>query len=849
MLRYIYISILILNCSIAFSQIDESDTLDVSDSLETVIDTTRQVKSDIDAIINYSANDSVVFDLKENKMFLFDQSELTYKDLKLNAGIIVVDRETEVLEAFGIPDTAESGKFVQIPLMYQGNEKYEGSKLTYNFETQQGSISMGFTEADVGYYFGEKIKKVTPEVFFIKNGLYTTAVDREDPEYYFFSPKMKIIPKDKVIAESVSLYIEGVPVFWIPLAVFPNRSGRTSGIITPTFGDDGTYGKYLSKFGYYWATNDYMDLAVTGSWFTRGRVDLAATYRYVLKYHFSGSINGGYSRIRLGEETDTDMQKSDAWAINVAHYQRINPTTSLNGNLSFVSGKDYYNNSTNELSVLLRQNVISDVTLSKYWEATPYSLTLNYYRDQNLETGDIIERIPSLSFTSSESFPFRSNYSTTDDQKLYEYLSYSYNGNFRYDRTKQTLTGSTGQDSTYKDRRLGAQNNLNINFSPKFELFNIKPFFYYTELWYDKSIRKTFNPLDSSVTTEDVKGFRAVRYFRTGVSFNTKFIGIFTPKIFNVTGIRHTITPTISYNYTPDFSDEKYGYWGQYTDASGNTVKYSQFEKEIFGGAPMGETQSLQFGVGNLFEMKTKVNDTTDNRFQLFNIDAKADYNFVADSLKLSELRTDFRTQIGNILNIGGNANFNFYKYDKSVSGRVNEFLWSTERRIFDLTSFNINLSTSFDFDFSNEDEKKKSDTPEDTLKTERKKKKEEKRKDVKYNIPFSGSLNYNYSETRTDPTVIYKSSNISGNISFSPTEKWKFTFRANYDLVNKEISAPYVTAYRDLNSWELNFNWYPTGSYRGFKLEIRIKAPELHDIKVTKEKSDRGFFGDFGSF
>jgi len=161
LLRYVYISILILNCSIAFSQIDESDTLVVSDSLETVIDTTRQVKSDIDAIINYSANDSIVFDLKGNKMFLFDQSELTYKDLKLNAGIIIVDRETEVLEAFGVPDTAGSGKFVQIPLMYQGNEKYEGSKLTYSFETQQGSISMGFTEAEVGYYLGEKIKKVT----------------------------------------------------------------------------------------------------------------------------------------------------------------------------------------------------------------------------------------------------------------------------------------------------------------------------------------------------------------------------------------------------------------------------------------------------------------------------------------------------------------------------------------------------------------------------------------------------------------------------------------------------------------------------------------------------------------
>ena len=352
MLKYLFILLISFYSSFSLSQVNESDTLDVSDSLEYVIDTTRQVKSDIDDVIDYSANDSVVFDLKENKMFLFDQSELIYKDLKLNAGIIVVDRETEFLEAFGIPDSAKSGKFVQVPLMYQGNEKYEGAKLTYNFKTQQGSVSMGFTDADVGYYFGEKIKKVTPEVYFIKNGLYTTSTDREDPEYYFFSPKMKIIPKDKVIAQSVFLYIEGVPVFWIPLAVFPNKSGRSSGIITPTYGDDATYGMYFSNFGYFWATNDYVDLALTGSWFAKGRVDLSSRFRYMLKYNYSGSVEGGYSRIRLGEEDDADRQVSDEWAIKIRHDQQINPTTSVAGDLSFVSGKSYYNNSTNQLSEL-----------------------------------------------------------------------------------------------------------------------------------------------------------------------------------------------------------------------------------------------------------------------------------------------------------------------------------------------------------------------------------------------------------------------------------------------------------------------------------------------------------------
>jgi hypothetical protein len=64
--------------------------------------------------------------------------------------------------------------------------------------------------------------------------------------------------------------------------------------------------------------------------------------------------------------------------------------------------------------------------------------------------------------------------------------------------------------------------------------------------------------------------------------------------------------------------------------------------------------------------------------------------------------------------------------------------------------------------------------------------------------------------------------------------------------LVNNQVSAPYITAYRDLNSWEMNFNWYPTGYFRGFRLEIRIKAPQLNDIKVTKQTSGRGVYGTF---
>ena len=816
---------------------------DTSEIRVNTIDTSRQLVTDIDAVINYSAKDSLVYDLKNKKVYLYNEGKLTYKDLKLDAGRITVDQETMILEAYGVPDSLMEGKFVQSPLMFQGNDKYEGAKLSYNFRSQQGNVSMGFSDAEIGYYFGDKIKKVSSDVLFIKNGMYTTSTDREDPEYYFLSPKMKVIPNDKVIAQSVFVYIEGVPVFWIPFGVFPNKSGRSSGIIPPKFGDDATYGQYLSRLGYFWAINKYIDFAASGSYFTKGRIDAYGRFRYASKYNFSGALEGGYSRIRLGESTDIGTSNSDAWNLSLGHNQQLTPTSRFDASLTFTSGINYYNISTNSLSELLQQNIVSNVTYAKTWEGTPFALNANYYRDQNLYNGDLRERIPLINFSVSQTFPFESASSDYSNRKLYEYFSFSYSGSFLNNRTKVSGTSvKTGRDTTVKDLQSGVRNTLNLALSPKFEFISLIPYFSYNEIWYNKYITKNFDPSDSSVNISEANAIKALRYFSTGVSLSTKFVGIFTPRIFSIRGIRHTITPAVTYNYQPDFSDPKWGYFNSYTDQFGRQVQYSIYEKGVFGGAPSGESQSLAFTLGNIFEMKTQVNDTTEDKFQLFVIDAGINYNFAADSLKFSPLLTSFRTNIGSFLNISGGASFNLYKYEKSIDARVNQFLLNTDGKLANITNFTISMSTSFSFNAGKENIKV---NPNDTLMLggDYKGTMTTKVDEVSFNIPLSGGLGFNYSENNPNPYTTFRSSNLSGNIAFNLTEKWRLTFQTSYDILNHQLTAPYITAYRDLNSWEMNFNWYPAGSFRGFSLEVRIKAPQLRDIKVSKQTNSRGVF------
>ncbi len=806
----------------------------IKDSL--LLKDTTGPKSGVDAVIDYSASDSAIFDITDDKLYLYGEGDLKHKEYELKAARIVLFRETSIMEANGIPDTANTGKYMGTPVFYEGTKRYDAFKLRYNFDTRIGNIEMGSTELEGGYYLGEKIKKVDEETYFIRRGRYTTC-DEEDPHYYFSSPRMKVMQGDKVVAEPVFLCVDDVPLFAIPFGIFPNHSGRSSGLIPPAYGEDATYGRFLAHLGYFWVISDYMDLAVQGNYYTKGRYDLSSRYRYALRYKLSGSVELGGSRIRIGEEEDFDRIFSDEWRIGVYHNQSLTPTMNLTANVNFLSSKNFYTNSTNNFESLLNQNAISNVTLSKFWEGTPNSASLNYSRDQNLTTGEVTQTIPSLSFTRTQTYPFRGKNYSQLSPKWYEQFTYDYNGQVLV-RDNKTLKNTSVNNGDFNiDTRGGVRHLVNFSVPLKISEFTISPTFNYNEVWYNKSIMKTFNTADSTVSTEDVKGFKSFRTFSTGISASTRLIGIFNTPVLGIKGFRHTVSPSVSYSYQPDFSKPQWNYYGTYTDQSGKEVKYSFFEREVFGSPGFGEQQLLRFSVGNIFEMKVKDTDTTDSKFQLLNLDAGISYNIAADSLKFSQLSLSYRTGVGDLLDIGGGASFNLYKYIEGV-GRVNKFLLKEEGKLAQLTDFNINLSTTI-----------QGGQEQLTQDTARRYSDESEYigiygdKPVDFSIPWSLSLRYNYSINKSNPSVITKFSNVSANLGFNLTRHWKFTFSASYDIFEKQFAAPYVTIYRDLHCWELSFNWVPTGIYRSYRVELRIKAPQLQDIKIDKQLNYRGVY------
>ena len=72
-------------------------------------------------------------------------------------------------------------------------------------------------------------------------------------------------------------------------------------------------------------------------------------------------------------------------------------------------------------------------------------------------------------------------------------------------------------------------------------------------------------------------------------------------------------------------------------------------------------------------------------------------------------------------------------------------------------------------------------------------------------------------------------------------TEKWRLTYSGQIDMINNEIISHNMYLYRNLHCWEFGLKWWPSGNNSGFLLNIRVKSPNLRDIKIRDSSPSMG--------
>jgi len=260
----------------------------------------KKSSSFLDSKVDYQAFDSAILDKTNQKAYLYNAAVVLYEDLKLTAGYIEIDFGKDIVYATGIKDS--TGKIVQRPVFEQGTDKFTAGEITYNFETKKGKIKDVITQQGDGYIHGETIKKDSSEVYYVYKGKYTTC-DLEEPHYHIGTKKIKIIPEDKIITGPASLHIADIPTpLAIPFGFFPNKKGRASGIIIPTYGESYQLGFFLKDGGFYFGSGERVDLALKGDIYSNGSFGVKGLSNYKKRYKYNGGLNVNYSRIIQGDK-------------------------------------------------------------------------------------------------------------------------------------------------------------------------------------------------------------------------------------------------------------------------------------------------------------------------------------------------------------------------------------------------------------------------------------------------------------------------------------------------------------------------------------------------------------------
>ena len=846
-------------------------------------DTTKK-KEPLDAPVIYEASDSIVF-TKEGYAHLYGEGKVNYQNIELTSAVITMNMDSSTVYATGVTDTAgvETGS----PIFKDGETPYESKIMRYNFKTKKGFINSIVTQQGEGYVTSEEGKKGANDEIYMRHGKYTTCDNHEHPHFYLKLSMAKVRPKKNVVFGPAQLVVEDVPLpIAVPFGFFPFNSSYSSGFIMPTYGDEMNRGFYLRDGGYYFAISDQMDLKVLGEIFTKGSWGLSAASNYNKRYKFSGSFNASYLVTKTGEKNMPDYSVSKDFRIQWSHRQdaKANPNSSFSASVNFATSS-YDRSSLSSLynpQQYSQNTKASSVSYSRNFPEIGLNISGAFNITQNTRDSSLSMTLPDVNISLNRIYPFKRKKSA-GDERWYEKISLQYTGSI-------TNSISTKDNLLFKTPLTQWENGMQhkIPVSATFNLFkyiNIVPSFNYTERWYLRKVKQSYDPSPTStdhVKRDTINGFNRLYDYNLSLQMNTKLYGMYKPLFMKSKElqIRHVFTPTVSYTYTPDFGKSRYGYYDTYTytdeDGEVRTVEYSPYEGAVYGYPGKNMSQNISFSIDNNIEMKMKSDKDTTGYKKISLIDQLgASLSYDVANKRWSDLSMNLRLKLTKSYTFNMNASFATYAYQFDENGNVvvgDRTEWSYGRfgrfqgysGSFSYTLNNDTFKKLFgkkDEDEKNKDKEGKEGGEDEGTEeeTEEQNNNSNMRKTEKasvdsdgylaFKLPWSVSLSYSYSiredrskdisiKTMRYPYSLTHSLNVSGN--FKIGSRWNMTYSTGYDFTSKEMSMTTLNITRDLHCFNMSCGLV-FGPFTSYNFSIRANSSMLTDALKWDQRSNTG--------
>ncbi len=842
----------------ARSYFQVNDTIQKTDSV-------KPVNNALLGKILYEATDTTSISPKEKLIRLYNNAKITYQDMEITSGIIIVDYDKNEIYAGRIKDSL--GEYTQLPVFKQGQDEIRPDSLKFNMDTKKAIIFNSRTEEAGLNILSDKTKKENDSVYYMDRAKFTTSADIENPEYYFLLRKAKVIPGKKIITGPTNMYIADVPTpIGLPFAYFPISNKRSSGIIFPSFGEQNSRGYFVQNGGYYLPINDNLDLTLLGDYYTNGSYGFRVENTYLYRYKFRGNLSFRFENLIQSERGFPDYSKSSIYNLRWSHSQdsKSNPNSRFSASVNLGSSK-YYQQSINQMNAanFLNNSLSSSISYSKTFPGEPQvNMSLSATHSQNTNTQTINMTLPTLQTSVSRIYPFAPKVGTK--KGIIQNINFQYN--LRGENRILTTDSLFFKKEMFENAKSGFQHSIPI--STNFKL--LKYFSFSTsanlqETWVFKTINREYDVELQEVITNENRGFDSFRTYNFSTSLGTTVYGMYNfSEKSKIKAIRHVMRPSLSYGISPSF--DKYYDSYEVISADGLTtsdIQYSRFEGSIFGLPNKNYASSVALSLNNNVEAKVVDKESEENELKkvviLNNLNFSTSYNLAADSLRLSPIRMNGGTQLfKNKMNVNFGATFDPYALDEN-NNRIDKFQINDGGGLFRLTSANLTFNYAFSSDNSDKDSERSQAAIDESVRNGGRdddlfgramdtsteefskvdKEKKEKVPDNLYNykIPWSLRMAYavNYNNTVGQNEISSHSLMFSGDIELSP--KWSAGISSGYDFKNQGITYTQLRFERDLLSWRMNFSWIPFSTNKSWNFFIGIKSGMLSDIKYDKRR------------
>lgn len=841
----------------------------------------------VDENVEYDAQDSMYFDVKNKQIHLYGAAVVKYLTLTIEAEYIIIDWNDNTITAEG---KKVGNRTIGSPKFTESDQTFTSSKMKYNFKTRKGIIYDAVSQQEGMQVHGAKAKYISSldttksDVIYNSKAIITSC-QHTTPHFGVRSRKQKVVPNKVAIVGPSNIEIMGIPTpLVLPFGFFPLKQGKRTGLLFGSYENSRRVGEGfgLRGLGWYFPISDQWDLQLTSDVYFKGTFRIHANARYDKRYKYSGALNLNVAYLR-DENSKGELEYNPSFGIRWNHNQsgKAHPNRTFRGSMNLQTN-GYSRNNEFDAQSQINSSLNSNVSIN--WRSVgPFSVSASFNHSQNTLTRDVRIQFPTLNVQTQTMYPFKRK-KKKGAPKWYEDISLRYTGEARNQikaKDSTLFTAQTLRDAQYGVRHTAASSvNFNIlqflNFSPRVD---------YKEVWYMESIEKTFdptlkieydtiyNPQDSTeapqiipdtisrgeVVINDNFGFSSFREFSMGAGLRTKIFGTILLKKGWLRGLRHVITPSVSFNYSPDYTNPGFGYFESVqTNAEGTEFdEYSIFQGGIFGSPnSSGKQMSVSFRMTHDFEAKYfSKKDSSEHKLPIFKgLSMNISRNFARDTLQWSQLRVGGATALFNrmtTVNIGLQYDPYAPKDPIKKTGRINTFWYDETGKLLRFVQGNINVTTGLTIKrikdlFKGVDSdvvRGSGQAPPPGGRAAESKEKEEL--DL-LGLFESTSIRHTFRLNWTPDTATVTANTISvsaGNIPI--TENWNIRIgNIGYDFKNKRITYPDFSFSRDLHCWEMGISWRP--EYSLYNFFIRVKPGRLDFINIPYGKGRQATFGGF---